>query len=86
MHTPTGRQFLIAEDILFTGSYPSYGDSLDAGIQCFLLAIEVGGDGEPVMVCTGAVGSGSLQTWQPGDGCNVLSRDCTQTQGKTASF
>ncbi len=37
-----GRQFLIAEDILFTGGYPSYGDSLDAGVQCFLLAIEVG--------------------------------------------
>lgn len=36
-----GRQFLIAEDILFTGGYPSYGDSLEAGIQCFLLAIEV---------------------------------------------
>ncbi|XP_064383149.1 40-kDa huntingtin-associated protein-like [Halichondria panicea] len=35
-----GRQFLIAEDILFTGGYPSYGDSLDAGVQCFLLAIE----------------------------------------------
>ncbi len=38
----SGRQFIIAEDILFTGGYPSYGDSLDAGIQCFLLAIEVG--------------------------------------------
>ncbi len=37
-----GRQFLTAEDILFTGGYPSYGESLDAGIQCFLLAIEVG--------------------------------------------
>lgn len=36
-----GRQFLQAEDVLFTGRFPSYEESLNSGVQCFMLAIEV---------------------------------------------
>lgn len=35
-----GRQFIAAEDKLFSARHPSYWDSLDAAIHCFMLAIE----------------------------------------------
>ncbi len=36
-----GRQFLEAEDILFQARHASYWESMEAGVQCFLMAIEV---------------------------------------------
>ena len=38
----TGRQFIAAEELLFSARHASYWESLDAGINCFMLAIEVG--------------------------------------------
>ena len=37
----TGRQFFQAEEVLYSARHTSYGESLEAGIQCFLLSIEV---------------------------------------------
>ena len=37
----SGRQFLQAEDMLFSALHTSYEESLEAGIQCFLLSIDV---------------------------------------------
>ena len=37
----TGRQFIAAEELLFSARHASYWESLDAGINCFMLAIEV---------------------------------------------
>lgn len=37
-----GRQFIAAEELLFTARHASYWESLDAGVNCFMLAIEVG--------------------------------------------
>ena len=53
-----GRQFIAAEEQLFSARHASYWESLDAGINCFMLAIEVetwavhlkGGDGRNVLV------------------------------------
>ena len=48
-----GRQFIAAEEQLFSARHASYWESLDAGINCFMLAIEVemkGGDGGNVLV------------------------------------
>ena len=36
-----GRQFLEAEDILFSARHASYWESLEAGTHCFIMAIEV---------------------------------------------
>ena len=36
-----GRQFLQAEEVLFSAVHASYEESLEAGIQCFLLAMDV---------------------------------------------
>lgn len=36
-----GRQFLEAEEILFSGRHASYWESLEAALHCFALAIEV---------------------------------------------
>lgn len=52
-----GRQFIAAEEQLFSARHASYWESLDAGINCFMLAIEVetlavhlkGGDGRNVL-------------------------------------
>jgi len=38
-----GRQFLQAEEILYSARHASYEESLEAGVQCFLLAIDVSG-------------------------------------------
>lgn len=40
--SPTGRQFIAAEELLFSARHASYWESLDAGVNCFMLAIEVG--------------------------------------------
>lgn len=37
----TGRQFFQAEEVLYSARHTSYEESLEAGIQCFLLSIEV---------------------------------------------
>ena len=37
----TGRQFFQAEEVLYSARHASYEESLEAGIQCFLLSIEV---------------------------------------------
>ena len=37
----TGRQYLAAEEVLYAARHASYQESLDAGVQCFILAIEV---------------------------------------------
>jgi len=39
----SGRQFLQAEEILYSARHASYEESLEAGVQCFLLAIDVSG-------------------------------------------
>ena len=36
-----GRQFFTVEEMLFSAHHASYGESLEAGIHCFLVAIEV---------------------------------------------
>ena len=36
-----GRQFFQAEDVLFTAKQATYRECLEAGVQCFLLAIDV---------------------------------------------
>ena len=41
LYTYTGRQFIAAEDLLFSARHPSYWESLDAAVNCFMLAIEV---------------------------------------------
>ena len=37
----TGRQFFTAEEMLFTAHHASYRESLDAGVHCFIMAIDV---------------------------------------------
>ena len=41
-NSDSGRQFLEAEEVLFKTRHASYWESLEAGVQCFILAIEVG--------------------------------------------
>ena len=36
-----GRQFIAAEDLLYSARHATYWDSLDAAVNCFMLAIEV---------------------------------------------
>ena len=36
-----GRQFFIVEEMLFSAHHASYKECLDAGIHCFLMAIDV---------------------------------------------
>ena len=38
---PLGRQFFQAEDVLYSARHASYWECLDAGVQCYMLAIEV---------------------------------------------
>ena len=41
-HVFIGRQFIAAEELLFSARHASYWESLDAAVHCFMLAIEVG--------------------------------------------
>jgi hypothetical protein len=36
-----GRQFFTAEELLFSAHHASYRESLDAGVHCFIMAVDV---------------------------------------------
>ena len=36
-----GRQFFTAEEMLFSAHHASYKECLDAGVHCFIMAIDV---------------------------------------------
>ena len=38
----TGRQFFTVEEMLFSAHHATYWECLDAGVHCFLMAIDVG--------------------------------------------
>ena len=84
-----GREFLEAEDLLFSARHVSYWDSLEAAIHCFLLAIRV----RCVCVCVCArvitwasvycvYGSDAWEPWNEHHGCHVLPGDWWQMWGK----
>ena len=61
----SGRQFLHAEEILYSARHASYEESLEAGVQCFLLAIDV--SVLPLcqeLLCDEASCSAGLQLWE----------------------
>lgn len=86
IHTPhysftAGRQFLEAEDSLFKAQHASYWECLDAGIHCFIRAIEV--FRYPVILCPDLccmLGSGKGEAQY--DGSCLLSRDCWQVKSR----